>query len=58
VNEVCKEKGVPLAKFLYPPFRESVKAAVDDGFNVLVVGGDISLLYHTSSEIVKVLKEI
>jgi hypothetical protein len=48
----------PLAKFLYPPFQKSVKAAVDDGFNVLVVGGDISLLYHTSSEIVKVLKDI
>jgi 2-keto-3-deoxy-L-rhamnonate aldolase RhmA len=58
VNEVCREKGIPLAKFLYPPFQESVRAAVDDGFNVLVVGGDVSLLYHTSSEIVKVLKTL
>ncbi len=35
-----------------------MKAAVDDGFNVLVVGADVSLLYHASSEIVKVLKDI
>lgn len=24
VNEVCKEKSIPLAKLLYPPFKESL----------------------------------
>jgi 4-hydroxy-2-oxoheptanedioate aldolase len=45
VERLCKEKGVPLARFLYPPFEESVKRSVDEGARILVAGGDVSLLY-------------
>jgi len=58
VNEACKAKGIPLAKFLYPPFEKTVKEAVADGFNVLVVGGDVSLLYYVCTEVVKAKQEI
>ena len=45
VEKLCEEKGVQLARFLYPPFEESVKRSVDEGARILVAGGDVSLLY-------------
>jgi 2-keto-3-deoxy-L-rhamnonate aldolase RhmA len=54
VNDTCRRKGVPLARFLYPPFRDSVMRAIEEDFTVLVVGGDISLLHYVCKEIVKV----
>jgi len=53
VNETCAEKGVPLARFLYPPYKESVRQAIDEGFRILVVGGDVALLYEACREVVK-----
>jgi len=52
VNEVCAEKGVPLARFLYPPYEKSVKQAMDEGFRILVVGGDVTLLYEACRDVV------
>jgi 2-keto-3-deoxy-L-rhamnonate aldolase RhmA len=44
---------VPLARFLYPPYKESVRQAIDEGFRILVVGGDVALLYEACREVVK-----
>ncbi|MCW4048831.1 MAG: aldolase/citrate lyase family protein [Candidatus Bathyarchaeota archaeon] len=57
-QELCEKYNVPLARFLYPPFSESVKKAVDDGARVLVAGGDVSLLYSITSSMVKALDEV
>ena len=56
VLNVCNQRGIPLGRFLYPPFDKSVKEAISEGFRVLVIGGDVSLLYHTTSEIVNIVR--
>lgn len=53
VNEVCERRGVPLARFLYPPYDRSVKQAIDEGFRILVVGGDVALLYQACRDVMK-----
>ena len=57
VVEVCRERGVPLAHFLYPPFEESVRRAVDDGAKILVAGGDNALLYQACRSLVQIVDE-
>jgi 4-hydroxy-2-oxoheptanedioate aldolase len=52
-HELCEKYGVPLARFLYPPFDESVRKAIKDGARVLVAGGDISLLMWAAETMVK-----
>lgn len=52
-HELCEKYGVPLARFLYPPFDESVKKAIKDGARVLVAGGDVSLLMWAAETMVK-----
>jgi 4-hydroxy-2-oxoheptanedioate aldolase len=54
-HEVCERHGVPLARFLYPPFSESVPAAVADGARVLVAGGDVSLLFSAAKALTDAL---
>ena len=56
VNEICKSRGTLLARFLYPPYEKTVKQAISEGFQVLVVGGDVSLLYDVCQNIVKSVK--
>ena len=55
LENICKRKGVHMASFLYPPFENSVKKALDEGARILVVGGDVALLYYISKEIVKIV---
>ena len=55
-HELCENYGVPLARFLYPPFDESVKKAIGEGARVLVAGGDVSLLMWAASTMVKAKK--
>jgi len=55
-HELCERYGVPLARFLYPPFDESVKKAIEEGARVLVAGGDVSLLMWAASTMVKAKK--
>jgi 4-hydroxy-2-oxoheptanedioate aldolase len=57
LDNVCRRKGVQLARFLYPPFEESVKRAMDEGARILVVGGDVSLLYYIGREIAKIVQK-
>jgi hypothetical protein len=52
-HELCERYGVPLARFLYPPFDESVRKAIRDGARVLVAGGDVSLLMWAAETMVK-----
>ena len=54
-HKVCEKHGVPLAQFLYPPFSESVPAAVADGARVLVAGGDVSLLFSAAKSLTDAL---
>jgi 4-hydroxy-2-oxoheptanedioate aldolase len=54
---LCEKYGKPLARFLYPPFDESVRNAVKEGSKVLVAGGDVSLLYSVTSTMVNALKK-
>ncbi|MFH0850460.1 MAG: hypothetical protein V1924_05925 [Candidatus Bathyarchaeota archaeon] len=42
-----------MARFLYPPFDESVKKAIGEGARVLVAGGNVSLLMWAASSMVK-----
>jgi len=55
VEEICHRNEIPLARFLYPPFEESVKKSVDEGARILVAGGDVALLYQASREITKIV---
>jgi 4-hydroxy-2-oxoheptanedioate aldolase len=55
-HELCEKYGVPLARFLYPPFDESVRKAIKDGARVLVAGGDVSLLMWAAETMVKAKK--
>lgn len=57
LEKVCREHDVPLARFLYPPFEESTKIAIKEGFRVLVAGGDVSLLAHASQNLVKSVRD-
>ncbi len=58
VERLCEEKGVPLARFLYPPFEESVKRSVDEGAKILVAGGDVSLLYGACRGLASVVERL
>jgi len=53
VKDVCERSGVPLARFLYPPYDRSVRQAMDEGFRILVVGGDVALLYQACRDVMK-----
>jgi len=53
VNEACVRRGAKLARFLYPPYDKSVRQAVDEGFQILVVGGDVALLYQACRDVIK-----
>lgn len=53
VNDLCAEKGVPLARFLYPPYDKSAREAIDEGFRILVLGGDVAILYETCRNVVR-----
>jgi 4-hydroxy-2-oxoheptanedioate aldolase len=54
----CKIYKTPLAQFLYSPFSESVEKAVEKGAQVLVSGGDVSLLLEICRELRKVVDKI
>ena len=42
-----------MTRFLYPPFDESVKKAIEEGARVLVAGGDVPLLMWAASTMVE-----
>lgn len=56
--EKCKEYDVPMANFLYSPFDQSVKESVAQGAQILVAGGDVSLLLQICKELRSVVDEI
>ncbi len=58
VEEICHRNEMPLARFLYPPFEESVKKSVDEGARILVAGGDVALLYQASREITNIVHNL
>lgn len=57
VEVTCHRNEMPLARFLYPPFEESVKKSVDEGARILVAGGDVALLYQVSREITDIVRK-
>ena len=57
VEMICEKNGVPLARFLYPPFRESVRGAVEEGARILVAGADVSLLHWVCRDLVEALEK-
>lgn len=56
VETVCRLGKMPLARFLYPPFEESVRRSIDEGARILVAGGDVALIYQASRELVKTVQ--
>ena len=57
VEKICNENNMPLARFLYPPYKDSIKGWISKGANILVVGGDVGIIYNTSNDIVKTVRE-
>jgi 4-hydroxy-2-oxoheptanedioate aldolase len=51
IIDKCSEYDVPMANFLYSPFDESVKNSVAQGAQILVAGGDVSLLLQVCKEL-------
>lgn len=58
IIEKCNHHNVPMANFLYSPFDESVKHSVKQGAQILVAGGDVSLLLQVCKELRKVVDEV
>lgn len=56
--EKCREYNTPLAQFLYSPFQESVKNYIEKGAQVLVAGGDVSLLLEICRELRQVVDSV
>lgn len=56
--EKCSQHGVPMANFLYSPFDESVRDSVAQGAQILVAGGDVSLLLQVCKGLRKVVDKV
>jgi 4-hydroxy-2-oxoheptanedioate aldolase len=57
VELICEKKDMPLAHFLFPPYKESINNLVDKGAHILVVGGDVGIIYQASKDIVNIIRK-
>jgi 4-hydroxy-2-oxoheptanedioate aldolase len=58
IIDKCNEHNVPMANFLYSPFDESVKKSVAQGAQILVAGGDVSMLLQICRELRSVVDSV
>jgi 4-hydroxy-2-oxoheptanedioate aldolase len=52
----CREKGVPLDRFVFPPYEKTIKQAKDDGFIILTAGADIGIMLQACRGITRSLE--